>query len=163
MSQTPHIGPDLDPSSPDEERRGYIPAVAGAYPVRAGNLVRPLVDGEPAFRRIAEAIEAARHSIWLTVTFYAHDFQFADGRSLFDMLDDAVARGLDVRVLFGGRIQRAAVTDAPSQVQMTTANCSVPGLDSPFVGIERGQRTASTKSLGCSMPVILPRPCSSAV
>lgn len=100
MSQTPHIGPDLDPSSPDEERRGYIPAVAGAYPVRAGNLVRPLVDGEPAFRRIAEAIEAARHSIWLTVTFYAHDFQFADGRSLFDMLDDAVARGLDVRVLF---------------------------------------------------------------
>jgi phosphatidylserine/phosphatidylglycerophosphate/cardiolipin synthase-like enzyme len=58
------------------------------------------VDGGPAFRRIAEAIEAARHSVWLTVTFYAHDFQFADGRCLFDALDDAMARGLDVRVLF---------------------------------------------------------------
>ncbi|MCJ2068257.1 phosphatidylserine/phosphatidylglycerophosphate/cardiolipin synthase family protein [Methylobacterium sp. J-030] len=58
------------------------------------------MDGGPAFRRIAEAIEAARHSVWLTVTFYAHDFQFADGRCLFDALDDAVARGLDVRVLF---------------------------------------------------------------
>jgi cardiolipin synthase len=100
MSLTPRIGPGLDPPSFDEERRGDIPAVAGAYPVRAGNSVRPLVDGEPAFRRIAEAIEASRHSVWLTVTFYAHDFQFADGRTLFDMLDDAVARGLDVRVVF---------------------------------------------------------------
>ena len=100
MSLTPRIGSDLDPPSPDGELRSGIPAVTGAYPVRSGNLVRPLVDGGPAFRRIAQAIEAAQHSVWLTVTFYAHDFQFADGRCLFDVLDDAVARGLDVRVLF---------------------------------------------------------------
>lgn len=63
--------------------------------------MRPLVDGVPAFRRIGEAIEAARHSVWLTVTFYADDFNFPDRQgSLFDVLDRAVARGLDVRALF---------------------------------------------------------------
>lgn len=39
---------------------GDVPAVTGAYPVRPGNLVRPIVDGVPAFRRIAEAIGGAR-------------------------------------------------------------------------------------------------------
>jgi cardiolipin synthase A/B len=79
---------------------GHIPAALGAYPARSGNLVRPLVDGVPAFRRIAEAIRVARHSIWLTVAFYAPDFRFPDGRALFDVLDEAAARGLDVRALF---------------------------------------------------------------
>ena len=77
-----------------------VPAVAGAYPARSGNLVRPIVDGVPAFQRIAEAIGAARHSVWLTVAFYAPDLRFPDGRGLFDVLDDGEARGLDVRVLF---------------------------------------------------------------
>ncbi len=77
-----------------------IPAANGAYPLRAGNAVKPLVDGVPTFRRIAEAIGEARHSVWLTVAFYAPDFRFPDRRSLFDVLDDAVTRGLDVRVLF---------------------------------------------------------------
>jgi cardiolipin synthase A/B len=77
------------------------PVTSGSYPARPGNLVRPLVDGVPAFRRIAESIKAARHSIWLTVAFYASDFLFPDGEgSLFDVLDRAVDRGLDVRVLF---------------------------------------------------------------
>ena len=31
---------------------------SGSYPMRPGNSVRPLIDGEPAFRRICEAIEA---------------------------------------------------------------------------------------------------------
>jgi cardiolipin synthase A/B len=80
----------------------HIPSVAAcSYPPRAGNAVRPLVDGVPAFRRIAEAIKTARHSIWLTVAFYAPDFQMPDGGGpLFDMLDRAVERGLDVRVIF---------------------------------------------------------------
>lgn len=79
-----------------------IPSVtACSYPPRAGNAVRPLVDGVPAFRRIAEAVTAARHSVWLTVAFYAPDFQMPDGGgSLFDVLDCAVERGLDVRVIF---------------------------------------------------------------
>ncbi|MFZ5779848.1 MAG: phospholipase D-like domain-containing protein [Pseudomonadota bacterium] len=78
----------------------HIPsAPSGAYPVRAGNRVRPLVDGGEIFTRIAEAIAEARRSVWLTVAFYSDDFQFPDGSRLFDVLDEAVARGLDVRLL----------------------------------------------------------------
>jgi cardiolipin synthase len=79
-----------------------IPFVAScSYPPRAGNLVRPLVDGVAAFRRIAEAVTAAQHSVWLTVTFFAPDFRMPGGSgSLFDVLDRAVDRGLDVRVIF---------------------------------------------------------------
>src|SRR5580658_10343064 len=77
------------------------PASSGSYPVRRANLVRPLVDGVAAFRRIGEAIDHARHGIWLTVAFYAEDFSFPDGRgNLFDVLERATSRGLDVRVLF---------------------------------------------------------------
>ena len=79
--------------------RDHVPAVTGAYSARPGNLVRP-VDGMPTFRRIGDAVEAARHSVWLTVAFCAPDFRFPDGRALLDVLDDTVARGLDVRVLF---------------------------------------------------------------
>ena len=72
---------------------------SGSYPVRTGNTVRPLVDGVPTFRRINEAIEEARHSVWLTVAFFADDFRMPGGL-LFDVLDRAVSRGLDVRVIF---------------------------------------------------------------
>ncbi len=73
----------------------------GSYPRRSGNLVRPLVDSGPAFRRIGEAVESAQHSVWITVTFMALDFQMPDGRGTFlDVLDSAVNRGLDVRVIF---------------------------------------------------------------
>ena len=73
---------------------------AGSYPIRSGNAVRPLVDGVPAFRRICEAVDAARHSVWVTVAFYHPDFRMPDGRSLWDVLDEAAGRGLDVRVIF---------------------------------------------------------------
>ncbi|HEY7393301.1 MAG TPA: phosphatidylserine/phosphatidylglycerophosphate/cardiolipin synthase family protein [Gemmatimonadaceae bacterium] len=72
-----------------------------AYPVRAGNVVRPFVDGTPAFRRICEAIEAAEHSVWLTVAFMWSSFEMPDGRgSALDVLDRAASRGIDVRILF---------------------------------------------------------------
>lgn len=78
-----------------------IPPAAGTYPRRDGNRVRPLVDGEPAFRRICEAVEAARRRVWVTVAFLDHDVPMPDGRgSFFDVLDRAAARGLDVRALF---------------------------------------------------------------
>jgi phosphatidylserine/phosphatidylglycerophosphate/cardiolipin synthase-like enzyme len=55
----------------------------------------------PAFRRICEAIETAEHSVWATIAFYSPDFRMPDGRGdLFDVLDRAAARGLDVRVIF---------------------------------------------------------------
>jgi len=59
------------------------------------------VDGEPAFRRICNAVDSARHSVWVTVAFLDPSFQMPDGQgSLFDVLDRASARGLDVRALF---------------------------------------------------------------
>ena len=80
----------------------HIPHVnSGSYPLREGCRVRPLVDGEPAFRRICEAVEAARSRVWITVAFIEPDVQMPDGRgSFFDVLDRAVARGIDVRVIF---------------------------------------------------------------
>jgi phosphatidylserine/phosphatidylglycerophosphate/cardiolipin synthase-like enzyme len=76
-------------------------ATSGSYPPRAGNLLRPLIDGIPAFRRICEAVEKARHSVFVIVTMLAPDFPMPDGRgSFFDVLDRAVERGLDVRVIF---------------------------------------------------------------
>lgn len=80
----------------------HIPFVeSGSYPVRAGNSVRPFIDGESAFRRICEAIEAAQQSVWVTVTFLWADFVMPDGRgNAFDVLDRAAARGVDVRLIF---------------------------------------------------------------
>jgi phosphatidylserine/phosphatidylglycerophosphate/cardiolipin synthase-like enzyme len=77
------------------------PATSGTYPRRDGNRVRPLVDGEPAFRRICQAVEAARRRVWVTVAFLDHDVQMPDGHgTFFDVLERAAARGLDVRALF---------------------------------------------------------------
>jgi phosphatidylserine/phosphatidylglycerophosphate/cardiolipin synthase-like enzyme len=77
-----------------------IPAVPGTYPRRDGNRVRPLIGGREAFGRIAEAVDAARERVWLTVAFYGDDFRVPDGRGLFDLLEGAAARGVDVRALF---------------------------------------------------------------
>ena len=85
-----------------EPQSSHIPFIdQGSYPARPGNTVRPLIDGEPAFRRICEAVEAARHSVWVTVAFIRPGFLMPDGRgTFFDVLDRAVARSLDVRVIF---------------------------------------------------------------
>ena len=79
-----------------------IPSVSnGSYPVRVGNRLRPLIDGEPAFRRVCEAIEAAKHRVWATVTFMWAACQMPDGRGTpLDVLNQAAARGIDVRVIF---------------------------------------------------------------
>jgi len=77
------------------------PAERCSYPVRDGNVVRALIDGEPAFRRICAAVETAKRSVWATVAFITPDFRMPDGRGdLFDLLGAAVARGVDVRVVF---------------------------------------------------------------
>jgi phosphatidylserine/phosphatidylglycerophosphate/cardiolipin synthase-like enzyme len=66
-----------------------------------GNTVKPLIDGAPAFRRICEAVENAKHSVWVTVAFINPRFKMPDGHgSLFDVLDRAQKRGLDVRAIF---------------------------------------------------------------
>jgi cardiolipin synthase len=76
-------------------------ALRASYPVRSGNVLRPLIDGEPAFRRFCEAIEYAKQSIWATVTFMWATCQMPDGRgSPLDVLNRAANRGLDVRIIF---------------------------------------------------------------
>jgi cardiolipin synthase len=82
--------------------QSYIPSVEPcSYPPRGGNAVQALIDGEPAFRRICAAIETARHSVWTTIAFMTPEFRMPDGRGdLFDVLNRATARGLDVRVVF---------------------------------------------------------------
>lgn len=82
--------------------RSYIPpAEKCSYPVRAGNFVRPLIDGEAAFTRICEAVEAATKSVWVTVAYIGADFRMPGGHgSLFDVLDRAAARGVDARAIF---------------------------------------------------------------
>jgi len=104
---------------------------SGSYPIRAGNAVQPLVDGEAAFRRICEAVESARHSVWATVAFYDPEFQMPDGRgSLFDVLDRAVDRGLEVRVIFWRHVELARVepdshfSGTPDERAMLTARGS---------------------------------------
>src|ERR1700754_1646353 len=84
------------------ETEQYVPSIArSSYPMRTGNRVLPLIDSAPAFRRICEAVAQAQHSVWITVTFLAPDFQMPDGHgTFFDVLDGAAARGLDVRVIF---------------------------------------------------------------
>ncbi|WP_308635721.1 phospholipase D-like domain-containing protein [Paenibacillus silvisoli] len=79
-----------------------IPAASRAsYPVRPGNAIHPLIDGVPAFRRICEAIEQAKHSVWATVTFMWAACRMPDGRGTpLDVLNRAAERGIDVRIIF---------------------------------------------------------------
>ena len=72
----------------------------GTYPTRTGNHVVPWIDGEPAFRRICEAIELAQESVWATITFMWPSFHMPDGRgTALDVLERAAHRGVDVRLL----------------------------------------------------------------
>src|SRR3981081_863800 len=98
------------------EPEPHIPFPAfGSYRVRSGNLVDPLIDGEPAFRRICEAVEAAHPSVWVTVAFVRPDFRMPDNRgSFFDLLDRAEKRGLDVRVIFWRPNPEASYADEAS-------------------------------------------------
>jgi cardiolipin synthase A/B len=74
---------------------------SGTYPTRGGNSVQLLIDGEPAFQRVCEAIEAAKHSVWATITFMWSDFRMPDGRgTALEVLDRAAKRGVDVRLIF---------------------------------------------------------------
>jgi cardiolipin synthase len=79
---------------------GWV-GVAGPYPVRDGNNICPLIDGEPAFRRICALIDTAKRTVWVTITFMWADFRMPDGRgTALDVLQRAAERGVDVRILF---------------------------------------------------------------
>ena len=75
-------------------------AVGGPYPLRGGNQVVPWIDGLPFYTRLAAAFRAARRRIWAIVSFIEPEFRFPDGTAWWDLLDECVARGVEVRVLF---------------------------------------------------------------
>lgn len=110
----------------------HIPFVTtGAYPVRAGNRVRPLIDGEPAFRRIGDAIDQAQARVWVAVAFLWAGFRLPDGRgAFFDVLERAGRRGLDVRVLFWrpddatAELRANAFWGSPAQVALLEQRAS---------------------------------------
>jgi len=83
-------------------RGGISPAPedSGPYPVRPGNRVDFWIDGVPFYERLAAAFRAARTRIWAIVSFIEPAFCFPDGTSWWDLLDESLARGVDVRVLF---------------------------------------------------------------
>ncbi len=110
----------------------HIPFVTtGAYPVRPGNRIHPLIDGEPAFRRVCDAIDQAQARVWVAVTFLWASFQMPDGRgSFFDVLARARQRGLDVRVLFWrpddatAHLRANAFWGSPAQVALLEQQAS---------------------------------------
>jgi hypothetical protein len=126
--------------------------IIGSYPVRTGNAVRPLVDGAPAFRRIGEVIDRARHSVWLTVAFYTPDFRMPDGRgSLFDVLDRAVAPGWMSASFSGDQIPNVrGGRRAPHLRGLLRITTSFKREDqlSGLVGIARTGTTSITRRVG---------------
>jgi cardiolipin synthase A/B len=90
--------------------------------------VQLLIDGEPAFRRVCEAIETARASVWVTVTFMWSAFRMPDGRgTALEVLDRAASRGVDVRLIFWrpddetASLRRNAFWGAPEHLEALRA------------------------------------------
>jgi cardiolipin synthase A/B len=128
-----------------------IPGVPHAsYPARPGNRLRPLIDGEPAFRRICEAIASARHSVWATVTFMWASFRMPDGRgTALDVLSRAAARGVDVRLIFWRpdpeteSLKTNAFWGSPEQIALLDASQPLVGIrwDRAHPGFCQHQKT----------------------
>jgi cardiolipin synthase len=68
-------------------------------PIRPGNLIRVLRDGDQAYPAMLEAINDARRSVALMSYIFDDD---RAGRAFFDALCAAHARGVEVRVLIDG-------------------------------------------------------------
>ncbi|MDX9956864.1 MAG: cardiolipin synthase [Spirochaetia bacterium] len=79
-------------------------------PLMAGNDIVALFDGDEAYPVMLEAIEKATRSINLVIFIFDNDMV---GRRFLDSLSQAVARGVDVRVLIdgvGSRYTRLPIT-----------------------------------------------------
>ncbi len=87
-------------SCPPESRvLGVVSETVTRRPLVAGNQVAVLHNGEEAYPRMLEAIDKARHSLYLAT--YIFDTN-ATGRRFIDALARAKARGVDVRILVDG-------------------------------------------------------------
>ncbi len=87
---------------------GLVDRVSGV-PLTTGNTVVPLVDGDEAYPAMLEAIERASASVALSTYIFDND---AAGRMFLDALEQAVNRGVEVRVLIdtvGARYSRPSI------------------------------------------------------
>jgi hypothetical protein len=138
----------------------HIPFPAcGSYPVRLGNAVRPLIDGLPAFRRIGGAIEEARHSIWLTVAFYAptSESRVIAAPSLMCSIARLIAASTFASYS-GDQIRKAAALAALSRDPQPIAIYSDRGVRvSALAGIEHTDLISSIKRVGWSMRASRPK------
>ena len=70
----------------------------GSYPSGDRNRIPLLVDGEH-FRRMCEAIGAARWSAWVTIAFIWSALRMPDGKgTASDVLNQVAKRGVDVHL-----------------------------------------------------------------
>lgn len=72
---------------------------AGAFPIVAGNAFTLLTEGEAAFAAGRHAMREATHHIHLITYIFRSD---ATGKGTIDLLAEAAARGVAVRVLYDG-------------------------------------------------------------
>jgi len=85
---------------PSARKLSPPPAARASYPVRPGNAVRAWIDGTPTLTRLSRALDAAEHSAWLCLAHASRDAVLPGGSdTLFERLERAAARGLDMRVL----------------------------------------------------------------
>ncbi len=89
---------------PDDIRAPYrelarVGQALSRHPMVGGNLVKPLRNGEQAYPAMLDAIARARHHILLTTYILDTD---QTGRAFITALQQAVQRGVEVRVLIDG-------------------------------------------------------------
>ncbi|MGH2775698.1 MAG: phospholipase D-like domain-containing protein [Actinomycetota bacterium] len=82
---------------------GPEPWATGRTPLRKGNALRVLIDGEETFKAITEAIRSARSFVHIGAWHMEHDFSLSEDSdvTLEDLLIEAGKR-VDVRILLWG-------------------------------------------------------------
>lgn len=109
-----------DRAAPLEALRRVVDQVT-LRPLLPGNRLEPLVDGDVAYPRMLEAIEAAKHSITLVTYIFDHD---PVGLRFVDALRRARARGVEVRVLVdyaGSRYSHPTIDGVLREAGVTVA------------------------------------------
>lgn len=109
-------------------------AVTGTAPSHS-NAINMLVNGEQAYAEMLASIDSATRSVWLMTYIFDYD---ATGRRFVRALGDAVARGVDVKVLVDdiGRRYRWPSVLKPLREAGVDARCFMPiRLIPPSLGL----------------------------
>ena len=72
-----------------------------SYPPRKGNEIRILIDGQAAYREVADAFHRAKKFIYLTISYGDEDFLLVPerGEKFFDILRSRREVGVDIRMV----------------------------------------------------------------